>query len=103
MIQPERSIEVLHEHDLVALLVVDQLVDERARDGEAQAARAEALLLPDEGVLQRVVVGVVDRRVRQAIAALPDERMRERRTFNIVAFYTYLACEEHLEELGVRV
>jgi hypothetical protein len=43
------------------------------------------------------------RRVREVIAALPDERIRERRTSNIVALYTYLACEEHFDELGVKV
>lgn len=42
------------------------------------------------------------RRVREVIAGLPDDRIRDRRTFDIVAFYTYLAWEEHFEELGVR-
>lgn len=43
------------------------------------------------------------RRAREVIAKLSDERIRERRTFNIAAFYTYLACEEHFDELGVKV
>ncbi len=43
------------------------------------------------------------RRVREVIAGLPDDRIRDRRVFGIVAFYTYLAWEEHFEELGVRV
>lgn len=41
-------------------------------------------------------------RVREAIAALGDERLRDPRIFGIVAFYTYLHWEEHLhEDLGV--
>ncbi len=43
------------------------------------------------------------RRVREVIAGLSDDRFRDRRTFDIVAFYTYLAWEEHLGELGVSV
>lgn len=43
------------------------------------------------------------RRAREVIAKLSDERVRDRRTFTIVAFYTYLAWEEHFEELGIHV
>ena len=42
------------------------------------------------------------RRIREVIAGLSDERFTERRTRDIVAFYTYLAWEEHFAELGVR-
>lgn len=43
------------------------------------------------------------RRVREVIAGLPDDLIRERRVFDVVAFYTYLAWEEHFSELGVRL
>ncbi|HEU5287712.1 MAG TPA: maleylpyruvate isomerase N-terminal domain-containing protein [Candidatus Limnocylindria bacterium] len=43
------------------------------------------------------------RRVRDVIAGLSDERIRDRRVFDVVAFYTYLAWEEHFEELGITV
>ncbi|MGH2491446.1 MAG: maleylpyruvate isomerase N-terminal domain-containing protein [Candidatus Limnocylindria bacterium] len=42
------------------------------------------------------------RRVRETIAAITDERMRDPKVFGIVGFYTYLHWEEHLhEDLGV--
>ena len=41
-------------------------------------------------------------RVREAIARIPDERMRDAKVFGVVGFYTYLHWEEHLhEDLGV--
>ena len=43
------------------------------------------------------------RRVREVIAGLSDERIRDRRVFTIIAFYTYLAWEEHFAELGITV
>ncbi len=43
------------------------------------------------------------RQIREVIAGLPDDRIRDRRTFDIVAFYTYLAWEEHFAELGVSI
>jgi hypothetical protein len=43
------------------------------------------------------------RRVRELIASLPEERFGpESKSFNVIAFYTYLHWEEHLhEDLGV--
>lgn len=42
------------------------------------------------------------KRVREAIAKVPDERLVEPKVFGIVAFYTYLHWEEHLHlDLGV--
>ena len=41
------------------------------------------------------------RRVRETIAKISDERMRDPKVFGVVAFYTYLHWEEHLAELGV--
>jgi hypothetical protein len=42
------------------------------------------------------------RRVRETIARISDERMRDPKVFGIVGFYTYLHWEEHLhEDLGV--
>jgi hypothetical protein len=43
------------------------------------------------------------RRVRATIAKLSDERMRNPKVVDVVAFYTYLHWEEHLGELGVVV
>ena len=42
------------------------------------------------------------RRVREAIARLPDARLADPKTVGVVASYTYLHWEEHLhEDLGV--
>ena len=42
------------------------------------------------------------RRMRETLAAISDERMRDARVFAIAAFYTYLHWEEHLhQDLGV--
>jgi hypothetical protein len=42
------------------------------------------------------------RRMRETLAALPDDRMRDPKVFAIAGFYTYLHWEEHLhEDLGV--
>jgi hypothetical protein len=42
------------------------------------------------------------RRVRETIARIPDDRIRDPKVFGIVGFYTYLHWEEHLhEDLGV--
>ena len=43
-------------------------------------------------------------RMRETLAAISDERIRDARVFAIAAFYTYLHWEEHLhEDLGVSV
>ncbi len=44
------------------------------------------------------------RRLREAIAALPDERMRDPKVSGVIGFYSYLHWEEHLgQDLGVSV
>jgi hypothetical protein len=41
------------------------------------------------------------RRLREALAAIPDEPMRDN-VSNVIPFYSYLHWEEHLgEDLGV--
>ena len=52
---PIASLQILHEHDFVALLVVEQLVDAGAHGQQAKAARPDALFLPDAHVLDRLV------------------------------------------------
>ncbi len=44
------------------------------------------------------------RRLREAIASLPDERMKDRKVSGVIGFYSYLHWEEHLgHDLGVSV
>jgi hypothetical protein len=43
------------------------------------------------------------RRMRQAIAALSDERLANEKVFDIAAWCTYLHWEEHLAELGLPI
>ncbi|HUG06055.1 MAG TPA: maleylpyruvate isomerase N-terminal domain-containing protein [Candidatus Limnocylindria bacterium] len=44
------------------------------------------------------------RRLREAIAAIPDDRIRDPKVFGVIAFYSYLHWEEHLgPDLGVTV
>lgn len=43
------------------------------------------------------------RRVRETIARLSDERLADRRVWNVAAFYTYLAWEEHFAEMGIQL
>ena len=44
------------------------------------------------------------RRLREAIAAIPDERMRDPKVSGVIGFYSYLHWEEHLgQDLGVTV
>src|SRR5688572_30684996 len=62
-----RSIEVLNQHDFVPGLVVDELVDQRPRHHEAEAAGPEALALAHQGVLERRVLGVADGRMAQLL------------------------------------
>jgi len=72
----------------------DTILAENARAVEAhRLVGAEAML--DE-------LDTSHRRVRDTIAAITDERMRDPKVFGIVGFYTYLHWEEHLhEDLGV--
>src|SRR4051812_34022020 len=62
-----RLVEVLDEHDLVSRLVVDQFIDKGSRDRQSQPARPDALLFADDGMAQRIVFGVADRRMPQTI------------------------------------
>ena len=60
-----RALQVFDQHDLVVRFVVDELVDERFREEEAEAARAQAFFLARLSVRQGIVVGIVDRGVLQ--------------------------------------
>ena len=65
----------------------------------ARAVEAHRLVGP-EAMLDELDTS--HRRVREAIARISDERMRDPKVFGIVGFYTYLHWEEHLhEDLGV--
>ena len=63
------SVEVFDEDDFVPCFVVNQLVDQRPCDREAKAARTQSFFFSHERVTQRVVVRIVDRRVRDAFEA----------------------------------
>ena len=44
------------------------------------------------------------RRLRESIAAIPDERMRDPKVSGVIGFYSYLHWEEHLgQDLGVTI
>jgi hypothetical protein len=44
------------------------------------------------------------RRLREAIAAIPDERMRDPKVSGVIGFYSYLHWEEHLgQDLGATI
>jgi hypothetical protein len=44
------------------------------------------------------------RRLREAIAAIPDERMKDPKVSGVIGFYSYLHWEEHLgQDLGVTI
>jgi hypothetical protein len=65
----------------------------------ARAVEAHRLVGP-EAMLDELDTS--HRRVRETIAKISDERMRDPKVFGIVGFYTYLHWEEHLhEDLGV--
>lgn len=64
----------------------------------ARAVEAHRLVGP-EAMLDELDTS--HRRVRETIAKISDERMRDPKVFGVVAFYTYLHWEEHLAELGV--
>ena len=51
-------VEILNEHDLVARLVVDQFVDERARHHQPEPSRAQPLPLPLDRMLKRRLLGI---------------------------------------------
>ncbi len=80
--------------------------------GEARGWTAETILAEnDRAVEAHRLVGpeaMLDeldtshRRIRETIATISDERIRDPKVFGIVGFYTYLHWEEHLhEDLGV--
>jgi len=77
-----------------ATWTTETILAENARAIEAhRLVGAEAML--DE-------LDTSHKRVREAIAKIPDLRMRDPKVFGIVGFYTYLHWEEHLhEDLGV--
>jgi len=64
-----------------------------------RAVEAHRLVGP-EAMLDELDTSQV--RMRETLAAISDERIRDARVFAIAAFYTYLHWEEHLhEDLGV--
>jgi hypothetical protein len=80
--------------------------------GESRSWTTEAILAENQRAVEahRLVgaeamldeLDTSHRRVRETIAKLSDERMRDPKVFGIVGFYTYLHWEEHLhEDLGV--
>jgi hypothetical protein len=80
--------------------------------GEARSWTAETILAENARTVEahRLVgpeamldeLDTSHRRVREAIAKISDERIRDPKVFGIVGFYTYLHWEEHLhEDLGV--
>ena len=70
-----RSLQVLDEDDLVAALAVEHLVHDLPREQEAEAPRAEALVLPGLGHRERVV-GPGDRGVGSAAMSKPGPGSR---------------------------
>src|ERR1039457_1554322 len=66
-----RSIEVLDQNDLVALLVIDDFVDELFRDKHPEAAHAHSRPLADFEVLERRLIGVGNRGVLERRAREP--------------------------------
>src|SRR5215472_749566 len=60
-------VQVLHEHDLVPLLIVEQLVDARAYRQQAEAAGTNALRLADLHMRDWIVGRLTDRGVRQIL------------------------------------
>ena len=52
----DRSVQILHQHDFVALLVVDDVVDEGARHHQAEAAGPKSHRFPDAVVGERIVL-----------------------------------------------
>jgi hypothetical protein len=64
----------------------------------ARAVEAHRLVGP-EAMLDELDASY--RRLREAIAKIPDDQVLDPKVFNIVAFYSYLHWEEHLhEDLG---
>src|SRR5512134_3422481 len=65
-VPPSARIEILDEDDLVPRFVVQKLVDLRVHEHQPEAAGAQAFLLPDLHVLDRVAF-VGDRGVREVL------------------------------------
>src|ERR1700728_897246 len=53
---PIESVEVLHEHNFILGLVVDQLIDFCFDQDEAEPARAQALFLAYQAVLDAIIM-----------------------------------------------
>src|SRR5688572_2723713 len=69
------SLEIFDEDDFVSRFVVDQLVNQRASDGETQASRTQALLFAHERMLQRIALRVADGGVLEALETEPFARV----------------------------
>lgn len=75
-------------------------------DGEAILAANEAVVRAHELVGAEALLDELDttqRRAREEIAKLSDERLADPKVFGVCAFYTYLHWEEHFGELGIHV
>ena len=65
------SVEVLHKINFVLRLVVDQFINPRLRDHDAEATRAQPLFLPSAHVIQWVALGMAYRGMAQFLEAEP--------------------------------
>jgi len=63
-----------------------------------RAVRAHELVGP-EALLDEL--DTTQRRIREEIARLTDDRLLDPKVYGVVAFYTYLHWEEHFAELGI--
>jgi hypothetical protein len=71
---------------------------EKIQAANDTAVRAHELVGP-EALLDEL--DTTQRRIREEIAKLSDDRLADPRIYGIAAFYTYLHWEEHYAELGI--
>jgi len=71
---------------------------EKIQAANDSAVRAHELVGP-EALLDEL--DTTQRRIREEIAKLSDDRLADPRIYGIAAFYTYLHWEEHFAELGI--
>jgi hypothetical protein len=71
---------------------------EKIQAANDSAVRAHELVGP-EALLDEL--DTTQRRIREEIAKLSDDRLADPRIYGIAAFYTYLHWEEHYAELGI--
>ncbi len=71
---------------------------EKIQAANDSAVRAHELVGP-EALFDEL--DTTQRRIREEIAKLSDDRLADARVYGIAAFYTYLHWEEHFAELGI--